>query len=72
MSDTGDEFGPILDGEGGSDYENYLRTVELLSLQKTPQESASPSCVRRPRGWTPGRRWSRPTCSPAPCCASTT
>ena len=29
---------PILEGEGASDYERYLRTDELLSLQKTPAE----------------------------------
>ena len=29
---------PILAGKGGSDYERYLRTHELLSLQKTPEE----------------------------------
>jgi tryptophan 2,3-dioxygenase len=29
---------PILPGEGGSDYERYLRTDELLSLQKTAAE----------------------------------
>ena len=29
---------PILPGEGGSDYERYLRTDELLALQKTPEE----------------------------------
>jgi tryptophan 2,3-dioxygenase len=29
---------PVLPGEGGSDYERYLRTDELLSLQKTPGE----------------------------------
>jgi tryptophan 2,3-dioxygenase len=29
---------PILDGKGASDYERYLRTDELLSLQKTPEE----------------------------------
>jgi tryptophan 2,3-dioxygenase len=33
-----DELKPVLPGPGGSDYENYLRTVELLSLQKTPEE----------------------------------
>ncbi len=31
---------PVLSGEGGSDYERYLRTDELLSLQKTPEEWA--------------------------------
>ena len=31
---------PILEGKGGSDYERYLRTDELLSLQKTPEEQA--------------------------------
>ncbi|HEY1567007.1 MAG TPA: tryptophan 2,3-dioxygenase family protein, partial [Solirubrobacteraceae bacterium] len=29
---------PILDGPGGSDYERYLRTDELLALQKSPEE----------------------------------
>jgi tryptophan 2,3-dioxygenase len=29
---------PILPGEGASDYERYLRTDALLSLQKTPDE----------------------------------
>jgi len=29
---------PILPGEGDSDYERYLRTDELLSLQKPPEE----------------------------------
>ena len=29
---------PVLPGRGASDYERYLRTDELLSLQKTPEE----------------------------------
>jgi len=29
---------PVLPGEGASDYERYLRTDELLALQKTPEE----------------------------------
>ena len=29
---------PVLPGKGASDYERYLRTDELLSLQKTPEE----------------------------------
>jgi tryptophan 2,3-dioxygenase len=33
-----DEFAPILPGPGASDYERYLRTDELLSLQKGPEE----------------------------------
>jgi tryptophan 2,3-dioxygenase len=33
-----DELKPILPGTAGSDYENYLRTDELLSLQKTSEE----------------------------------
>ena len=33
-----EEFQPILTGGGASDYERYLRTDELLALQKTPQE----------------------------------
>ena len=32
---TDEEFAPILPGRGESDYERYLRTDELLSLQKT-------------------------------------
>jgi tryptophan 2,3-dioxygenase len=35
-----DEFAPILPGPGGSDYERYVRTDELLSLQKTADEWA--------------------------------
>lgn len=35
-----DEYRPVLAGPGGSDYENYLRTEELLSLQKTAAERA--------------------------------
>src|SRR6058998_2713629 len=33
-----EEFQPVLPGEGASDYERYLRTDELLALQKTPNE----------------------------------
>jgi tryptophan 2,3-dioxygenase len=33
-----DEFPPILPGPGASDYERYLRTDELLALQKGPDE----------------------------------
>src|ERR1051326_6313697 len=29
---------PVLPGAGASDYERYLRTDELLALQKTPEE----------------------------------
>ena len=29
---------PVLEGQGASDYERYLRTDELLALQKTPEE----------------------------------
>jgi tryptophan 2,3-dioxygenase len=35
-----DDYAPILPGRGGSDYERYLRTDELLELQKTPDERA--------------------------------
>jgi len=31
---------PVLEGDAPSDYERYLRTDELLSLQKTPEEWA--------------------------------
>src|SRR5271165_3172220 len=37
---TEDLRSPILPGSGASDYERYLRTDELLSLQKTPSEWA--------------------------------
>ena len=33
---------PILPGKGASDYERYLRTDELLSLQKPPAEMLHP------------------------------
>jgi tryptophan 2,3-dioxygenase len=33
---------PILPGKGASDYERYLRTDDLLSLQKTPGERVHP------------------------------
>src|SRR5215213_6970056 len=29
---------PVLAGAGASDYERYLRTDDLLALQKTPEE----------------------------------
>jgi tryptophan 2,3-dioxygenase len=36
MSDQ--DTGPVLPGAGDSDYERYLRTDELLSLQKPPED----------------------------------
>jgi tryptophan 2,3-dioxygenase len=33
-----DLYPPVLPGPGATDYERYLRTDELLSLQKTPEE----------------------------------
>src|ERR671925_1165367 len=33
-----EEYAPILPGKGASDYERYLRTDDLLSLQKEPEE----------------------------------
>ncbi len=38
MATETDEFAPILPGPGESDYERYLRTDELLALQKGPDE----------------------------------
>ena len=40
MTDTANEdiHAPVLPGRGASDYERYLRTDELLSLQKTAEE----------------------------------
>ncbi|MDH3538714.1 MAG: tryptophan 2,3-dioxygenase family protein [Acidimicrobiia bacterium] len=40
MSDETADFGPILDGPGASDYERYLRTDELLALQKPVEEQS--------------------------------
>jgi tryptophan 2,3-dioxygenase len=33
---------PVLPGKGTSDYERYLRTDDLLALQKTPEEQTHP------------------------------
>lgn len=38
MAGEADEYAPILPGPGASDYERYLRTDELLALQKGPHE----------------------------------
>ena len=38
MAIDSDEYAPILRGPGESDYERYLRTDELLALQKTADE----------------------------------
>ena len=38
MSEVEDFSEPILPGAGASDYERYLRTDELLALQKAPEE----------------------------------
>jgi len=40
MSDEKTEFGPILKGSGASDYERYIRTDELLALQKSADEQS--------------------------------
>ncbi len=40
MAEVEDYSEPILEGEGASDYERYLRTDELLALQKRPEEQA--------------------------------
>jgi tryptophan 2,3-dioxygenase len=39
-TETEDYTEPVLPGKGGSDYERYLRTDELLLLQKKPDERA--------------------------------
>ena len=42
-TETHEDFSePILPGKGASDYERYLRTDELLALQKSPEEQAHP------------------------------
>jgi tryptophan 2,3-dioxygenase len=33
-----EDIGPVLPGDGASDYERYLRTDELLALQKAPED----------------------------------
>jgi tryptophan 2,3-dioxygenase len=39
-TETEDYTGAVLPGKGGSDYERYLRTDDLLALQKEPAERA--------------------------------
>lgn len=39
-TETEDYTEPVLPGKGGSDYERYLRTDDLLALQKEPAERA--------------------------------
>lgn len=39
-TETEDYTEPVLPGKGGSDYERYLRTEDLLALQKEPAERA--------------------------------
>lgn len=34
--------GPVLEGRGRTDYERYIRTEELLALQKTPDQLINP------------------------------
>jgi tryptophan 2,3-dioxygenase len=42
-TETHEDFSePILPGEGASDYERYLRTDDLLALQKPPEERTHP------------------------------
>jgi tryptophan 2,3-dioxygenase len=38
MTTQEDMHAPVLPGRGASDYERYLRTDDLLALQKTPEE----------------------------------
>jgi tryptophan 2,3-dioxygenase len=38
LSEAEDSFEPVLPGTAPSDYERYLRTDELLALQKAPEE----------------------------------
>jgi len=37
-----DYTGPVLPGDGATDYERYMRVGELLALQKDPKEMAHP------------------------------
>jgi tryptophan 2,3-dioxygenase len=42
-TETHEDFSePVLPGEGASDYERYLRTDDLLRLQKPPEERTHP------------------------------
>jgi len=42
-TETNEDFSePILPGKGASDYERYLRTDDLLALQKSPEEQVHP------------------------------
>jgi tryptophan 2,3-dioxygenase len=42
-TETHEDFSePVLPGDAASDYERYLRTDELLALQKTPDEQSHP------------------------------
>jgi tryptophan 2,3-dioxygenase len=42
-TDTHEDFSqPVLPGDAASDYERYLRTDDLLALQKTPEEQSHP------------------------------
>jgi tryptophan 2,3-dioxygenase len=42
-TETHEDFSePVLPGTAPSDYERYLRTEELLALQKTPEEQSHP------------------------------
>jgi len=36
------QTGPILEGQGSTDYERYVRVPELLALQKRPEQLANP------------------------------
>lgn len=42
MTDRNELTKPILPGSASSDYERYLRTDELLALQKTPEQMLHP------------------------------
>ena len=42
MAQTEDFSQPVLPGDAPSDYERYLRTEELLALQKEPEERSHP------------------------------
>ena len=50
-TETHEDFSePILPGKGASDYERYLRTDELLALQKSPDEQVHPDELPVPDG----------------------
>ncbi|HYZ18154.1 MAG TPA: tryptophan 2,3-dioxygenase family protein [Gaiellaceae bacterium] len=58
-----EDYSPILPGQGASDYERYLRTDELLALQKPPEERAHPDELLFQTVHQTGEIWLKLACS---------